>query len=85
MGSIRLAWWNLKKRFAVRRRFVALAALVALLCLAPVSASATSNGPTSAGGTPFFEPQEQTDLDFGLRSHWLQPWRTRASQSASTW
>lgn len=84
MGSIRLAWWNLKKHFDVRRRFVTLAALVALLCLAPVSASATSNGPTSAGTTPFFEPQEQTDLDFGLRSHWLQPWRGYVDTPSAT-
>jgi len=60
----------------VRRRSVALAALGALLCVTPVSTSATSNLPSASGSpTAFFEPQEQTDLDFGLRSHWLQPWR----------
>jgi len=76
VGSIRVAWWNLKGRGVAPRRLVALVALAALLCLAPVSTSATSQ-PTRASGnpTPFFEPQQQTDLDFGLRSHWLQPWR----------
>lgn len=77
MGSIRFAWCNLQPRLNARRRLVALAVLAALLCLAPASASATTNPLTRASGSPapFFEPQEQTDLDFGLRSHWLQPWR----------
>jgi hypothetical protein len=57
----------------VLSRLAAVAALAALLSLAPVSASATSRSLTT--GTPFFDPQQQTVLDFGLRSHWLQPWR----------
>jgi hypothetical protein len=69
VGSIRVAWWNPKGRAAVRLRVAVLGALVGLACLTAASAGSSASSP------PFFEPSQQTDLDFGLRSHWLQPWR----------
>jgi hypothetical protein len=75
VGSIRVAWSNAEGRASVRFRLAVLGALVAPLCLAPAPAASGPVARTDGSPTPFFEPRQQTDLDFGLRSHWLQPWR----------
>ncbi|MGZ4203173.1 MAG: hypothetical protein ACXVRH_14090, partial [Thermoleophilaceae bacterium] len=51
------------------------ATLLAALVLALPAARAAADPPIVGSVTNYVDPAQLTDLQFGDRSHWLQPWR----------
>lgn len=64
-----------------RRGGVLLASLAAALAAAAASPAAPE---TQASTTAPIDPSQQTAIEFGLRSHWLQPWRAYSETVSAT-